>query len=315
LSDLTRPHGGNNSPRVSVLLPVHNGGSALRFAVCSLLQQTLADWELLLVNDGSTDGCPEQLARLADRRIRVLGGKDRRGLAQRLNEGIAAARGVYIARMDHDDLAFPRRLEAQAAFLASRPDVDLLGCRAIAFMDNGSLVGVLPFRSTHEEICAWPWRGFDLPHPTWMARAEWFRKFRYRIPEVTRAEDQDLLLRAYSSSRFACHPEPLLAYRVASVSLPKVFKARASLAGALIREHARAGRYRYAALGAVISAIRPISDVVRALASLPLLTHRNILPVIEPSVRSGWQELWSQTEICVQRVFGNLPYLESQSVD
>jgi glycosyltransferase involved in cell wall biosynthesis len=288
-----------------VLLPVYNGGLALRFAVCSLLQQTLADWELLLVDDGSTDGCPEQIARLANRRIRVLGGKEKRGLAQRLNEGIATARGAYIARMDHDDLAFPRRLEAQADFLDAYADVDLIGCRAIAFRDNGSLIGMLPFRSTHEKICAQVWRGFDLPHPTWMGRAAWFRRFRYRVPEVIRAEDQDLLLRAYSSSRFACHPEPLLAYRVASVSLPNVFKARMSLAGALVREHARAGRYHYAALGAVISAVRPIADAMRVLAALPLPSHRNISPVIEPSVRSAWSELWSQTEKCARRMFEN----------
>src|SRR6266498_5557216 len=91
---------------------------------------------------------------------------------------------------------------------------------------------------SHVEICARPWNGFYLPHPTWMGRIEWFRRHRYTIPDVVRAEDQDLLLRTYDSSRFACVDEILFGYRKAPQSLGRLWTARINLARAQLRVHA-----------------------------------------------------------------------------
>jgi glycosyltransferase involved in cell wall biosynthesis len=111
-----------SAPRVSVLLPVRNGARFLGEALESVLSQTLADFELLVVDDGSTDETPEILASVEDERLRVLR-HERAGLVAALNRGLAEARAGYLARMDADDVSLPRRLERQAAFLDERPRV------------------------------------------------------------------------------------------------------------------------------------------------------------------------------------------------
>ncbi|NTU77340.1 MAG: glycosyltransferase family 2 protein, partial [Alphaproteobacteria bacterium] len=154
-----------STPVVSVLLPVYNGRATLRESVQSILQQTFRDFELLIIDDGSTDDSATLANNFHDARVRVLGDATRRGLAARLNEGIEAARGRYIARMDADDLAFSFRLERQVQFLDACPDIDLVGCRALVFREGGQVTGLLPFAASHAAICARPWSGFYLAHP------------------------------------------------------------------------------------------------------------------------------------------------------
>jgi hypothetical protein len=165
--------------------------------------------------------------------------------------------------MDQDDVAYPSRLERQVEFLERNPNVDLAGTKAIVFRDEGHPVGLFPFRATHAEICAHPWNGFYLPHPTWMGRIEWFRRHRYTMPEVVRAEDQDLLLRTYDCSRFACVDEILFGYRKAPLLLGKLWTARINLARAQLRAHAAKGRWTYAALGSLAPLLKGAADILR----------------------------------------------------
>ena len=202
-----------SSPQVTVVLPVYNGGATLAVALRSVLAQTFEDYELLVLDDGSTDNSLRVARSFSDCRLHVLSDGMRHGLAARLNQGVDFARGRYIARMDQDDICFPERLARQFDFLENHSEIDLLGCRAVVFRNAREIIGLVPFRRTHEEICTDPWRGLYLVHPSWMGRADWFRRHRYRIPEVVLAEDQELLLRAYRESRFACLDEVLLAYR------------------------------------------------------------------------------------------------------
>jgi len=113
-----------------VVLPVRDGAATLARAVASVRVQTLAEWELLAVDDGSRDGTADLLHRLAaaEPRLRVLA-PGRVGLVAALNAGLAAARGEFIARMDADDEAHPERLAAQVALLRARPELGLAGCR------------------------------------------------------------------------------------------------------------------------------------------------------------------------------------------
>src|SRR6185503_5418632 len=151
----------------------------LERALASLLAQTHRNWELVLIDDGSRDASVRIAGRLRDERIRVSADGARKGLAARLNEAVAAARGAYIARMDADDVSYPERFERQLAFLEQHKDVDLLGAGAVVFAGEGVPLGLFRVQPAHAEICARPWAGFYLPHPTWMGRAAWFRAHPY----------------------------------------------------------------------------------------------------------------------------------------
>lgn len=254
----------SDRPAVSVLLPVRNGGPYLRPALLSLLAQTWNDFEILLLDDGSTDGSPALARSLGDPRVRVIEDGRHLGLSARLNQGVQLAAGDLIARMDADDISLPRRFELQVAFLRAHPEVDLVGCRAAAFRD-GEVLGVLPYAATHEALCARPWHTIPLPHPTWMGRRAWFLRHPYRVPEVLRAEDQDVLMRASATSRYACLPDVLLAYRLGAPNLRKTLVARRTQWLAQVRVLAGRGNWRGAALACAYGALKVGRDIASAL--------------------------------------------------
>jgi len=119
----------SSNPIVSVVLSVRNGGSDLPVALDTILKQSFSDFELIAINNGSTDGTREFLDGITDPRVRVFHQEDK-GLAAALNRGISLARGRYVARQDHDDLADPSRIAKQVAFLDANFDYGLVGTRA-----------------------------------------------------------------------------------------------------------------------------------------------------------------------------------------
>ncbi len=116
----------DRAPTVSVVLSVRNGGSDLPQALDTILKQSFSDFELIAINNGSTDRTREFLDQIGDPRVRAYHQEDM-GLAAALNRGISLARGRYIARQDHDDLADPTRIAKQVAFLDAHPDHALVG--------------------------------------------------------------------------------------------------------------------------------------------------------------------------------------------
>lgn len=217
------------NPYVSVILPVYNNERTIAAAVGSILNQSFTNFELIIVNDGSTDKTAEYLSSLSDSRIRIIGDHNNQGLPKRLNQAVRESRGVYIARMDADDISFPERLTKQVAFLDAHPDVDLVAGRAVVFDDAGKIHGLLAYAARHAEITKRPWNTIPMPHPTWMMRKSWITKFFYALPEVWRAEDQDLLLRAHTSSVYACMPDVVLCYRQGAFNFKKTALARRNL--------------------------------------------------------------------------------------
>ncbi len=130
-----------SAPLVTVLLPVFNGGALLRPCLDSVLSQTFADFELLAVDDGSSDETPEVLRGIADARLRVLTNERNLGLTRSLNRGLAEARGTWIARQDADDLCAPERLARQLAFLHENPRTALLGTAGWRLDPQGRVTG------------------------------------------------------------------------------------------------------------------------------------------------------------------------------
>lgn len=116
----------NSLPAVSVLLPVFNGAPYLAEAISSILEQSWGNFELIIINDGSTDGSGDIAKRFADSRIRYFEQKNA-GLAATLNRGIGLARGAYIARQDADDISKPERFARQLAYLEANPDCGMVG--------------------------------------------------------------------------------------------------------------------------------------------------------------------------------------------
>jgi glycosyltransferase involved in cell wall biosynthesis len=209
------------NPTISIAMPFFNSRSTLALAIRSMLQQSFEDFELLLCDDGSSDGSLEIARSFKDPRVIVWSDGDRRRLAARLNECIDRARGEYLARMDADDVAFPDRLAAQLRFLEQRREVDLCGGQALVFGAKGAALWRFTPPVRHRAIVTQPYRGFPLWHPTWMGKTAWFRQWRYKETALL-GQDQELLLRSYEHSCFANVPELVLGYRQEHVSLKKL---------------------------------------------------------------------------------------------
>ncbi len=117
-----------NAPTASIIMPVYNAEPFLAATIASVLRQTVKDFELILIDDGSSDESVLIARGMRDARIHVIQHTRNQGVAAATNTGYAAAKGDYIVPMDHDDLAMPRRLECQLSFLAKHPELD--GCGA-----------------------------------------------------------------------------------------------------------------------------------------------------------------------------------------
>lgn len=129
------------APLVSVVMPTYNGERFLRPAIESILNQTFRDFELILIDDGSTDSTPRILAEYHDARLLVLTNEHNLGIAGATNRGLAAARGRYVALQDHDDISLPHRFQTQVDFLESHPDIALVGSAAKLIDENGAAYG------------------------------------------------------------------------------------------------------------------------------------------------------------------------------
>src|SRR5262245_42412091 len=140
-------------PAVSVLLPVRDAGAYLAPSLASLWRQTLRDFEVVAVNDGSADGSGEMLERFArrERRLRVIH-LPASGLPTALNAGLAAARGRWIARHDADDLSRRRRLELQREFLAAHPHFGVVGSRVRIIPASPSWLGMRRWAEWHNSL-------------------------------------------------------------------------------------------------------------------------------------------------------------------
>jgi glycosyltransferase involved in cell wall biosynthesis len=277
-------------PVVSVIMSMRNSASTVGAAVRSVLMQTLRDWEMIVIDDGSSDRSGDIVEDFHDGRIRLVHESRSAGLAARLNQAVALAQGEFIARMDADDICFPERLARQVARLREEPRLDLLASGAVIFAGDGTLIGEMPVGLDHQDIVARPFVGFPLPHPTWCGQASWFRNNPYNA-KLRYAEDQDLLLRSFRHSRLGGLDEVLLGYRQDQLALKKLIPGRATFAGSAWRNGLATGELLPALAGIADHAVKGMTDV----ATLALGLHRQMqlrrLKPVSPLVAREWQQL------------------------
>lgn len=207
-------------PRVSILMPVRNEGPFLRAALDSLYRQTLTDWELVVVDDGSDDATPLILSAAArrDQRVCVIR-REGGGLVAALNAGLARCRAPLVARMDGDDICHPRRLELQAAHLDAHHGTGMVACAFRHFPRPGLKRGMLGYEAwqngldEHGLIMRDLFVESPFVHPSVMARRGILERLGgYR--DCGWPEDYDLWLRmAASGVVFARLPQQLLFWR------------------------------------------------------------------------------------------------------
>jgi glycosyltransferase involved in cell wall biosynthesis len=248
------------SPRVSVVMPVRNGERFLREALDSTLAQTLTDFELIVVDDGSTDSTPAILAEAAarDPRVRVHR-QEPGGLTVALNAGCALAGAPLIARMDGDDVMLPDRLERQAAYLDSSPGVALLGGGLVLVDEHGTEIDREPGRLHLDFLVR-----NELTHATVMMRADAFRALGgYRLDQ---SEDYDLWLRFDEHHGVAALSDFVIRYRLHAGQFSVTALERQALGFLCVRE---AAIVRRRGERDPLAGIDRLDDVVRERLGIP----------------------------------------------
>ena len=200
---------------VSVLMPVYNREEYVGDAIRSILVQTYADFELLIVNDGSTDKTREVIESFSDKRIKVFHTRNR-GWAAALRTGMSHAKGEYLARMDSDDLSVPKRLARQKHYLDQHPNVALVHSLVDYINTSGEIVKRRVGSCFNDAVTKWHllWRNIVV-HPTVMIRVSVLKNHGLNyLPERYRAEEFDLWNKIARVADIHCIPEVLLRYRV-----------------------------------------------------------------------------------------------------
>lgn len=202
----------SSNPKVTIGIPVYNGELYIKQAVESVLKQTFRDFQLIITDDGSTDGTISILNSFNDPRMVVIADGKNRGISYRLNQQIDKAEGAFFVRMDADDIMFPNRLEKEISFLEDNPTIDVVGTSAIVIDENNQILGRRAIQKDRFETPNSYFTCSRFIHPTVAGRTEWFRKWKYR--EIFSGnEDLELWIRSHNQSSFADITEPLLFYR------------------------------------------------------------------------------------------------------
>lgn len=203
-------------PKISVIMSVYNGETYLEEAIDSVVNQTFKEWELVIINDCSTDSTAEILARYAqkDERIKVHTNEINLRLPTSLNKAISLCEGKYIARMDADDICLPKRLEKQYKFMEENSDITLSSCRFMTVKNGVYASGGAGGRVDNDALHAMLLVSNPILHPGVIAKAEAMKKYCYDTT-LTCTEDLELWTRmAMNNEKIEILPECLLIYRL-----------------------------------------------------------------------------------------------------
>lgn len=213
---------------VFIGIPFYNAEQYLDYAIRSVLSQTYTEWNMVLLDDGSTDSSLELTLKYAgDPRIKIISDGQNRGLVFRLNQLVELNNTKYFVRMDADDIMHPQRLERQLLYLEEHPYVDVVGSWAYSIDIHNQIHGILRYKANPHDIVD-IFRHQCFIHPSIMGRKKWFDENPYDSKYV-RVEDMELWCRTMDKSYFSNLSEPLLFYR--EVGVPYLSKYLLSMKG------------------------------------------------------------------------------------
>lgn len=208
-------------PLISAIITVYNTEKYIGDAVKSILNQTFTDFELIIINDASTDGTLEILQSFEDKRIVLINNETNQGIPKNCNTALKIAKGEFIAKMDADDIAHPKRFERQLAFFKANPDVVICGSWAQIFDADDVLIRT---PVTHDEIKAGLLFLNVMFNPVVMFKSSLFKEFGFYYNEAFPVlEDYTLWMDSIDTVKLANVPEILLKYRVHNNNI-SVFK-------------------------------------------------------------------------------------------
>jgi glycosyltransferase involved in cell wall biosynthesis len=197
------------NPLVSVVMPVHNAEQYLKEAINSILNQTYTNFELIIVNDGSSDESETIIKSLNDARITYHKFEQQQGIVAALNYGLQITKGDFVARMDADDVCYKNRLEIQVNYLLSNPEVGILGSQYKGI--NGKSRNM---PTTHEQIIWYLLNASPFVHPSVIFRADFLRNNQVLYDKQFEfAEDLNLWVEHINKTKYANTSETLIQYR------------------------------------------------------------------------------------------------------
>ena len=200
-------------PEVSVIMSAYNDERFIREAVESILNQTFKDFEVIIINDGSTDNTGEVLGSFKDERIKVIN-QDNMGVSKSRNKAIELSKGEYVAMIDADDISLPKRLEKQVNFLDEHKDTGFVGTAAESIDEKGDVLYTIPCIEDNETIQKTLLEKNCFIHSSVMFRRKAFEKVSGYRNEIKYVEDYDLALRISEYYRIYNLKEILCKYRL-----------------------------------------------------------------------------------------------------
>jgi glycosyltransferase involved in cell wall biosynthesis len=225
-----------SSTLVSVLMPVYNAGGFVKESIDSILKQTYSNFELIIINDGSTDSSEEIILSIKDSRIRYVKNETNLGLIKTLNKGIDLCKGEFIARMDADDISLPDRLKKQLEFMEKNSEVGVCGSDYIHF-GKGKHIS-LTSHHEHDWIAGWMLFNSSVVHPALMIRTSVIKnESPYFNSEYKHVEDYELWSRLIFKNKFADVPETLLKYRIHASQVSRQYRSEQIENGNKVRRY------------------------------------------------------------------------------
>lgn len=213
------------TPLISVVMSVYNDAKHVDTAIQSILDQSIQDFEFIIIDDGSSDNSKILIERYSnlDSRIKFLKNEVNKGLAYSLNRGIKLAKGKYIARMDADDISLTERFEKQLDFFDKYPDTDILGTAALLIDKNCKIITKKKMPISNTEMYPFLYFNSCFFHPSIMAKKSFFLPNNLYNEDLRRAQDWYLWVENFDNFKYRNLEDYLIKYRIDSSSNTNIY--------------------------------------------------------------------------------------------